>query len=204
MITPLDIQNKTFRKSLFGYNKKNVNEFLSETIEDYEKIYRENIEYKDKINMLSEQIRQFNSMEETLKSTLLIAQKTAEEVTLNARKKADLIIEEAENERNTIIQKAHEDVKNIKEEYEFIQKEIYIFKTRLESFLESQKLSLNDFYNSLKVNKIEGNESKEVNHAGENVLKDEDENLLNNESIDRIQSQNLELNQSFDQVESGN
>ncbi|NMR96074.1 DivIVA domain-containing protein, partial [Vibrio parahaemolyticus] len=116
-----------------------------------------------KINMLSEQIRQFNSMEETLKSTLLIAQKTAEEVTLNARKKADLIIEEAENERNTIIQKAHEDVKNIKEEYEFIQKEIYIFKTRLESFLESQKLSLNDFYNSLKVNKIEGNESKEVN-----------------------------------------
>ncbi len=149
MLTPLDIQNKIFKKSLFGYNKKAVNTFLSEIIEDYEKIYRENIEYKDKISMLSEQIRQFNAMEETLKSTLLIAQKTAEEVTLNARRKADIIIEEAEIEKNTIIQKAHEDVKTIKEEYEYIQKEIYIFKTRLDSFLEAQKLSLNEFYNDI-------------------------------------------------------
>jgi cell division initiation protein len=149
MLTPLDIQNKIFKKSLFGYNKKSVNTFLSEIIEDYEKIYRENIEYKDKINMLSEQIRQFNSMEETLKSTLLIAQKTAEEITLNARKKADVIIEEAEIEKNSIIQQAHDDVKTIKEEYEYLQKEIYIFKTRLESFLESQKLSLNEFYSNI-------------------------------------------------------
>ncbi|HOK62463.1 MAG TPA: DivIVA domain-containing protein, partial [Soehngenia sp.] len=163
--------------------KKSVNMFLSEIIEDYEKIYRENIEYKDKINMLSEQIRQFNSMEETLKSTLLIAQKTAEEVTLNARRKSDIIIEEAEIKKNSIIQQAHEDVKTIKEEYEYLQKEIYIFKTRLESFLESQKLSLNEFYNDI---------ANKASH---------DENNNGNETNEHNNEHNIEDSKSFDEYD---
>lgn len=191
MLTPLDIQNKIFKKSLFGYNKKSVNAFLAEIIEDYEKIYRENIEYKDKINMLSEQIRQFNSMEETLKSTLLIAQKTAEEITLNAHKKADVIIEEAEIEKSSIIQQAHDDVKKIKEEYEYLQKEIYIFKTRLESFLESQKLSLNEFYSNIN-NK---NPHYEVDNSNE-------ENNYNNEYDTEDEKKISELGLYIEQDES--
>ena len=38
MITPLDIQNKEFNKSFRGYNSKNVDIFLDEIIDDYEKI----------------------------------------------------------------------------------------------------------------------------------------------------------------------
>ena len=56
MITPLDIQNKVFKKGIRGYNAKSVDIFLDEVIEDYEKIYKENIEFKDKINMLSDQL----------------------------------------------------------------------------------------------------------------------------------------------------
>lgn len=190
MLTPLDLQNKSFKKSFFGYNKKSVNAFLSETIEDYEKVYKENIEYKDKINMLSEQIRQFNSMEETLKSTLLIAQKTAEEITLNARKKADIIIEEAEIEKNTIIQQAHEDVKSIKEEYEYLQKEIYIFKTRLESFLESQKLSLNDFYKSIAKNDaIYGNGDINESDVSSTIYDQNFDDIVTNTLISESDSQ---------------
>lgn len=145
MITPLDIQNKNFKKSFRGFNSKEVSSFLSEMISDYERMYKENIEYKDKINILKDQIRQYQTMEETLKSTLLVAQQAADEVTVNARNKAAIIIENAENIGQKNIEKSYEDVREIKKEYEYLQKELFVFKTRYKSFLNSQLLSLEEY-----------------------------------------------------------
>lgn len=158
MITPLDIQNKVFKKGIRGYNAKSVDIFLDEVIEDYEKIYKENIEFKDKINMLSDQLRQYNTVEETLKKALIVAQTTADEVVSNARKKADNIVGEAELNSKKIIEEAHNDVKSIKNEYEYLKKEIFIFKTRYQSFIQAQLISLDEFYNKIEnVNQIEDN-----------------------------------------------
>jgi len=158
MITPLDIQNKNFKKTFRGFSPKEVNSFLNEMIDDYERMYKENIEYKDKINMLTDQIRQFQTMEETLKSTLLVAQQAADEVTVNARNKAEIIIENAEDTGRRIIDQSREDVRSIKDEYEHLQKELFIFKTRYESFLKSQLFSLDEYYKSEK--KVETIEDK--------------------------------------------
>lgn len=162
MITPLDIQNKEFKKSFMGYNAKAVDLFLDEIIDDYEKIYKENIELKDKISMLSDQISHYKAMEETLKSTLIVAQTTSEDVVLNARQKSDGIIEDAELTAKKMIDRAREDVRNIKQEYDYLNKEIFVFKTRYKSFIEAQLLSLDDFY-------------KEVEHVRKEV-KTEEEN----------------------------
>lgn len=134
MITPLDIQNKKFKKSFRGFNPTEVNFFLQEMIEDYETMYKENITHKEKINLLSEQLNQFKTLEETLKSTLLVAQKSADELTLNARNKAEIIINNAEDKGNKIVDKRIKDVKHIENEYEFLKKELFIFKTRFSSF----------------------------------------------------------------------
>lgn len=157
MITPLEIQNKEFKRNFRGYNTKSVDGFLDEIIEDYEKVYKENIELKDKVNMLADQIRQYNTLEETLKSTLIVAQSTADEVTTSARKKAELIIEDAEANGRELKYKAKEDVRSIKDEYENLKKEIYIFKTRYKSFIEAQLLSLEDFYQEMDKNEKESN-----------------------------------------------
>lgn len=149
LITPLEIQKKEFRKALVGYNAKSVDGFLDETLEDYEAMYKENIELKDKINMLVDQIRQYNTLEETLKSTLIVAQTTADEVVSSARQKAGNIIEDAELKAQKMIDTARDDVKNIKSEYDNLKKEIFIFKTRYQSFIESQLLSLHDFYEQI-------------------------------------------------------
>ena len=149
MITPLDIQNKEFKRSFRGYNAKSVDIFLDEITQDYERIYKENIELKDKINMMADQLRQYNTMEETLKNTLIIAQNTADEVTANARHKAETIIEDAELTGKKLIEQARDDVKNIKKEYDYLKKEIFVFKTRYQSFIQSQLLSLGDFYGDI-------------------------------------------------------
>lgn len=161
MITPLDIQNKEFKKSFRGYNAKSVDMFLDEIIDDYEKFYKENIELKDKITMLSDQISHYKSMEETLKSTLIVAQTTSEDVVLSARQKSDSIIEDAEITAKKMIDQAREDVRNIKQEYEYLKKEIFVFKTRYKSFIEAQLLSLDDFYKEVEHVRKEGSNEQE-------------------------------------------
>ena len=127
---------------------------------------------KDKINMLSDQISHYKSMEETLKSTLIVAQTTSEDVVLAARQKSDSIIEDAEITAKKMIEQAREDVRNIKQEYEYLKKEIFVFKTRYKSFIEAQLISLDDFYTEVEDVRKEGSkneensESKEITNLG--------------------------------------
>lgn len=148
MITPLDIQNKEFKKTMMGYKTRDVDGYLDFINTDYEKLYRENVELKDKIGVLSDQIRQFNNLEETLKNTLVLAQSTADEVTKSARQKANLIVEEADMKSKNKINAALDEVKHIKIEYEQLKKEMLIFKSRYESFIKSQLNTLEDFYDN--------------------------------------------------------
>ena len=155
LITPLEIQKKEFKKSLRGYSPKSVDSFLDEILEDYETMYKENIELKDKVNMLADQIRKYKTLEKTLNKTLIVAQTTADEVTSSARHKAEMIIEDAELKGQKLVDGAKDDVRNIKTEYINLKKEIFIFKTRYQSFIEAQLLSLQEFYEQIENNNNE-------------------------------------------------
>ena len=50
MMTPLDIQNKSFSSGTLGYKKAEVDSFMAEVLADYEKLYKMNAESKEKIN----------------------------------------------------------------------------------------------------------------------------------------------------------
>ena len=50
MITPIEIQSKSF-KSGMGYSKADVDSFIQTVAADFESLYRENLELKDKINI---------------------------------------------------------------------------------------------------------------------------------------------------------
>ena len=81
MITPLDIENKKFSKQMVnGYNVDEVDEFLDEITADYEKLYKENKALKDNAEELHNDVGQYKDIESTLQNTLIIAQKTADEV----------------------------------------------------------------------------------------------------------------------------
>ena len=97
-LTPIDIHNKEFERSFRGYNEDEVDQFLDNIVDEFEKMYKENMEMKERISVLMDQINQFRTMEKTLKDTLVTAQKTADEVTAVAQQKAKLILEEAEEQ----------------------------------------------------------------------------------------------------------
>lgn len=143
-ITPMDIHNKEFSRSFRGYNEDEVDQFLDEIVEEFERLYKENLELKDRIDILVEQVNQFKTMETTLKETLVTAQKTASDVTASAQKKSDLILQEAEQQAQKIIEDANNQVIEIKKEYEEYKKQLQIFKARFRSLLETQLEMLQD------------------------------------------------------------
>lgn len=173
MLTPLDIQNKEFNNSFRGYKESEVDSFLDEIIIDYERVYKENIELKDKITLLNDHLKQYNNLEETLKNTLVVAQGTAEEVTNTAKQKSDLIIMEAEEKSRRIISDAHDEVLKIQKEYESLRKEIYVFKTRFKSLIEAQLSTLEDYYSEIENVKVD--EDKEKIEEIEEETKDDEE-----------------------------
>ncbi|HYF83194.1 MAG TPA: DivIVA domain-containing protein [Clostridia bacterium] len=143
MITPMDIRNKEFKKGFKGYKEDEVDEFLDKVIADYERIYRENGELKDRISIDNERIESYNSMEKSLQNTLLIAQTTAEDIVANSRKKSDMIIKEAEEQARRIVEDANSSVIKINRDYEELKKEVQVFKTRFKTLLQSELEALN-------------------------------------------------------------
>ena len=94
-ITVVDIQHKSFKKALQGYDRSDVDAFLDEIIESLEDEAQSRAALEGEVADLKERISHFKAMEESLQSTLLLAQRTADEVKAAAHKEADLIRQEA-------------------------------------------------------------------------------------------------------------
>jgi cell division initiation protein len=138
MLTPLDIESKEFSSSLGGYSKSEVKQFMNEILTSYEKIYKENIEMKDKINMLNEGIQYYKTIENTLQNTLLLAEKTAEETRTAARSKAESIEKEAEINAEKIIKEAKEEIHQIDQSRQSLIKAYDASKIQIRQFLRAQ------------------------------------------------------------------
>ena len=145
MITPLDIENKTFKKqAVNGYSTQEVHEIMSELLRDYEKIYKENIEYKDKIATLNQGIQHYKSIEDTLQNALVLAQGTADTVKQNAKMEADNIIKEAEINAMKSVDEMNQKVIEKQMKLEQTQKQFDVYKAKMEALLISQLELLKD------------------------------------------------------------
>ena len=63
MLTPIEIEKHSYKKGFRGYSTAEVDEFTNIVCENYEKLYKENIVLKDKINILTNAVKQYKSME---------------------------------------------------------------------------------------------------------------------------------------------
>ena len=143
MLTPLDIHNKEFKKGFRGYNEEDVDQFLDKVIKDYEKLYRENIELKESLERLSGKLEHYQNLETTLNNTLVVAQETAEDVKLNAKKEAELILKESEVAGARIVDEARNKARKLATEYDELQRQTQIYRSRMRTLLQAQLDMLN-------------------------------------------------------------
>ena len=139
MITPLDIENKKFsKKAINGYNPEEVDDFLDEVIKDYESLFRQSSDNKNKIEELNSKLEHYNKIESTLQNTLVMAQSAADEVKRAAEKQAEQIIKEAENKARESTMGIEQQITDKKKELENVQKQFDVYKAKMESLLISQ------------------------------------------------------------------
>ncbi len=138
MITPLDIQSKIFKKKMGGYERTDVDDFFALVGEEYDKLYTENATLRDRINGLAEAVKQYKTMEDTLQDTLVIAQKTGEEVKQAAFEKGEAIIKEAEVKAQEILSKARAEADSARAETSKIISSFEACKAELLSILNSE------------------------------------------------------------------
>ena len=138
MLTPLDIHNKEFKHSLRGYDEAEVDQFLDDVVQDYETIYRELKSLKERIQSYEEQITNYQSLEESLKKTLMMAQEAAERLRSSALQESEVIVQEAELKATKIVDDALNRAQSIVGERDEIRKELMVFKSRFKAMLLAQ------------------------------------------------------------------
>ena len=139
MLTPLEIENKKFSKQMVnGYNVEEVDEFLDLLTADYERMYKENTESRERIEQLNEDLAHYKTIENTLQSTLLMAQSTAEEVKNVAKQQAEQIVNDAQINATKEVSRLEQEIAMKKRELEDTQKQFDIYKAKMESLLISQ------------------------------------------------------------------
>lgn len=137
MITPVDLETTVFRRGFRGYSTTEVQEFMVRITHDYEHLYRENIELKEKIETLQSQLSQYQVMEETLRNAMILAQESADEVKNLAQSKADLIIREAEQRGEHIKARLKEEIQLEIQKLTELKQQVEFFKCQFKSFLTS-------------------------------------------------------------------
>lgn len=137
MLTPVDVQNKSFKGGI-GFDKKEVETFMSELSADYEMLYRSNVELKDKVTTLNESLQHYRSIEDSMQKALTLSEKTAEETINAANDKARQITTEAEKKAETILADAKEELSDTKNEIYRLQQQHAKFKAQFTKVLESQ------------------------------------------------------------------
>lgn len=174
MNLPELISTKEFKRTFRGYNENEVDMFLDEILEGYETVFKENEVLKNKIAMYSIQVEKYNSIEDTLKETLVTAQGAAEDTTNAANKKARIIVQEAELQAKQMIDKTNSQVVEIKNEYESLLKDFKMFRMKFKSLLQDEIRNVDDIFIDIKTNDeiLEEEVKKESNQAFAPVLEE--------------------------------
>lgn len=121
-----------------GYNKKEVNDFIKRVIKETEGIINKCEEQKDKIKVLEEQLNTYRRVEETLKQSLINAEKTSDDLKKVANERANIIISDAKNDASLIINDALLRAEKIDEQTDILERNIKIFKRKLKIIVEQQ------------------------------------------------------------------
>jgi cell division initiation protein len=144
-ITPVDVQHKEFKKAIQGYAREDVDQFLDEIIEQLEADIEERTRLEAQIAELQEKVSHFKAMEDSLRSTLVLAQRTADELKASAHKEVDLIKQRAKLEMEDELKALRQQIAEAKAELQRVTDKTVAVKHDLRAFLSRQLALIDDW-----------------------------------------------------------
>ncbi|MDQ3302396.1 MAG: DivIVA domain-containing protein [Actinomycetota bacterium] len=121
-IRPVDIRRKEFKSGFRGYDANQVDDFLDEVADEFERTFAENQRLSEEITSLQERTQQFEDLETSIREALVHAQQVARDLRQNAGKEAELIVREANEQAHRILADSSGRVERVQESYEVLHK----------------------------------------------------------------------------------
>ena len=145
MLTPIDIDNKVFKKAkLGGYDIKDVEDFLVLVMNDYEKLYKENNELRGQVQTLQQSVDHYSSLEAGIDRSVENAQTEADSIKLAAQKQAETIKSGAELDAKQRLEDLQRQIIKAEVDIETKKNQMRIYKIKVQSMLEAQLKILNE------------------------------------------------------------
>ena len=145
MFTPQELQERSenLEKAVFGgYSVGSVEDLLNPLAEDYATLYKENAVLKSRLKSLAEKIEEYRKQEEGISSTMLAAQKAAEEIVAEAQRKSTRMLNESEQKLRTRNQELMLEVNAEQERVTLAKQAAAKFIVELEDRVQAQLVTL--------------------------------------------------------------
>ena len=98
-LTPVEIRHIELRRTWFrGYRRGIVERLLTDIADSFEEVWRERADLSDRLEELETEATQHRELEALLRSTLVSAERAAQDMKEQARRESDLIVQEARAE----------------------------------------------------------------------------------------------------------
>lgn len=107
-LTPIEIKQQQFEKSLRGFDVADVQAFLTLVSNEYEHLITKNKELEDQIEKLSDRVKHYERVEEALHETLQTTKESIAQKMDNARIEAKNTVDKAQMEAEGIIKEANQ------------------------------------------------------------------------------------------------
>ncbi len=110
MLPPHELKNKSFSKTIRGYNPIEVDEYVDFLIEKYTELYRENDELERKLKTAVTRLDEIKGDEDSIRSALVDAKRAASKIKSDAEERAEAIVRAAKASCNTILSDFNEKI----------------------------------------------------------------------------------------------
>lgn len=127
-----------FSKEFQGYNKKEVDDFIEDTIKRVEAVLEKMKKQESEISLLKKELEHYREIETSLNKVLENVESTSNNMKRMAQYESNLILQEAKGNANRIVNEALIRAEKIESEKNRAEKNLKIFKNRLRTIVEQQ------------------------------------------------------------------
>lgn len=105
-LTPVEVRHLELQRGLLGYRRSSVRRAMDDIADSFEAVWRERSDLAERLEALEVELARHAELEALLRSTLVSAERAAQELKEQARREADVIVSEANAESRRILRDA--------------------------------------------------------------------------------------------------
>ena len=137
-ITPLDVRKQEFKRGMRGYDNYEVRAFLSTLADEYEAVLVDNKQLRERVLEQDEKLAEYRNLEQTLRDTLMTAERVTQDAKETARREGKVLVQEAKQRVQQVLAEAREQLNEMRREALAVHREKEAYLGRFRSLAEAQ------------------------------------------------------------------